>query len=87
MNKSKKEFQKNQAKIIACISLIIDTVDSSTVVPDSQFQEFYDKAKELSEIGLPILDKIYGQKELSASTFVNDMAEKVDWQFNKLYKL
>jgi len=82
-----KRLQKDQAKILACINLIVETVEDSDVKPDSQFEEFYNKAKELSDLGMPILDRVYKQKELSSSTFINDMTEKVEYQFKKLYRL
>ena len=87
MTEEYKQFQRDQAKILACITVIIDTIDDNkNIKVEGQLKVFYNKLKQTKTLGENILHKVYKQKELSSSTFINDFANKVDDCFLETYK-
>jgi len=87
MDNSKKKEQKDLAKIFAALTVIVQVIDDDNINVTGEFKEFCELIKEPYKIGLDILDEVYKEKDLSSSTFLNDMTEKFEFQFKKLYKL
>lgn len=79
-------MQKKLSKILVLSDLLIQEIDEPVLNPTKQTKEIQDKARELQELLIPILDKFYKSKGVSKSVFFSIMAEKFNYNFNKEYK-
>jgi len=79
-------MQKKLAKLFVLTDLLCQEIDDPVLVPNKETKKIQDKARELQELLLPVVDRFYDKKGVSKSTFFITMQNKFNYNFNKEYK-
>lgn len=80
------DIQKKLSKILVLADILISEIDDPVIVPNKETKLIQDKARELQELLIPVVDKFYKSKDASKTTFFNTMANKIEYIFQKEYK-
>jgi hypothetical protein len=79
-------MQKKLAMIFLLVDLLVQEIDEPVMTPTKQTKQIQDKARELQELLLPVLQRFYENKTVSKSNFFQTMQNKFYYIFNKEYK-
>jgi len=80
------EAQKKLAKLFVLNDILIQEIDDPMVNVTDETKAIYDKAIELQELLIPVVDQFYKSKTVSQSTFFLIMQDKFNYIFDKEYK-
>jgi hypothetical protein len=81
-----KDSQKKLAKIFVLTDLLITEIDDPIKTPTKETKLIQDKAKELQTMLEPVLNRFYSG-QAAKSTFFIEIANKIEFIFNKAYKI
>jgi hypothetical protein len=79
-------MQKKLARVFVLVDLLVQEIDEPVMTPTKQTKQIQDKARELQELLLPVLQKFYENKTVSQSNFFQTMQNKFYYIFDKEYK-
>lgn len=79
-------MQKKLTKIFVFTSLLIDEIDDPIKRPTKTTKEIQDKARELQDLLLPVLDKFYDSKDVRKTNLFTELQRKVNYNFDKIFK-
>lgn len=85
---SSKELEeiKRTHKLLVLVELLIQEIDNPYKEPTPLAKNINNKAKELQELLIPILDMSYKYDNISNSTLSQTMQNKFEYIFNKEFK-
>ena len=78
-------MQKKLSKIFVLSDLLIQEIDDPVMTPNKTTKAIQDKARELQDLLIPVVDRFYNG-EVKKSTFFTTMQQKFEYIFNKEYK-
>ena len=81
-----KQTQKKLSKIFVLTDLLITEIDEPTKKPTPQTKIIQDKAIELQNLLIPVLEKFYNGNP-KQTTFFIELQRKFNYIFDKEYKL
>lgn len=76
-------MQKRLFKILTLTELLVNEIDEPSLTAHPKTKEFLEALQKVQELGEPIIDNFYTNKQVSKSTFFNVMSEKIDFIFKK----
>ena len=79
-------MQKKLSKIFVLVDLLIQEIDDPVKKPTKETKKIQDKARELQNMLIPVIDKFY-TNEISKTTFFLTMQNKFEYIFNKEYNV
>lgn len=80
-----KETQKKLCKILILCDLLVSEIDEGSPIPNKGTKLIQDKARELQELLIPVVDSFYSNKSISKTSFFSMLSEKFNYIFNKEY--
>ena len=81
-----KETQKRLCKILVLSDLLVEEIDKSDAIPNKGTKLIQDRARDLQELLIPVVDSFYAQKEVSKTSLFLRLAEKFNYIFDKEYR-
>lgn len=79
-------MQKRLFKILTLTDLLTTEIDEPSLTANKETKEFLESLQKVQELGLPILDKFYLNKQVSKSTVFNTLTQKLNYNINKEFK-
>lgn len=80
-----KQTQKKLSKIFVLTDLLITEIDEPTKTPTPQAKIIQDKAIELQNLLIPVLEKFYNGNP-KQTTFFIELQRKINYIFDKEYR-
>lgn len=80
------EVQRKLTKFLIGANLIIEAADHPDHTPTKQTKQIQDKARELQELIMPMVDRFYENNQVLKSTVFMTIENKVNYIINKEIK-
>lgn len=80
------DLQRKLTTFLVASNMIIEAADHPTAKPTKQTKEIQDKARELQELVIPIVDKIYSHREVQKTIVFSTIQNKIEYVINKEIK-
>jgi len=78
-------MQKKLSKIFVLVDLLIQEIDDPVKVPTKETKQIQDKARELQDMIIPVLNRFYSGGSISETVFFTTLQNKFNYIFNKEY--
>lgn len=81
------ELQKKLTKILTLSEILIEEIDHPVKTPNKTTKEIQDKARELQDLLIPVVNRFYSQEQLKKSIVYQTITKKFDYAVNKELKI